>query len=172
MNDIESLLIPPSNELLFCDMIIVCLKVTVEFLSKQYHKSFDTVEASSQSLLTSVRQHTMSAESIISEFCERRNLAPNDYISSISDIIKAERNKNREFIDLNTKQLTDYLKLALTYRREKTILKKFRHQEAVDENARNYQGEGLQTGNEDENQDPEKIKTLHIRQFLLCRLNI
>lgn len=55
-------------------------------------------------------------------------------IESISDIIKAKRNKVEEFIDnLDAKQLTDYLNLVLTYSREKTGPKKILHQEILAE---------------------------------------
>lgn len=79
-------------------MIIACLKVTEEVLSKQNKKLFTTVETSSKSLLISVRQHTMLAKRIIGEFCERQKIAPNVYVSCISDVIKAKRNKVSKFI--------------------------------------------------------------------------
>lgn len=86
---IESLLIAPTNELIF-RQTTACLKRIVEVFSRLSEKSFTTVEVSSQSLLTSVRQHTIPSESIISEYCERQSLAPNAYVSSISDVIKAK----------------------------------------------------------------------------------
>lgn len=118
--DIEYLLISPPNITLFAKMITACLKGTVEVLNRQYEKSFTTVEASSVSVLTSARQHTMLAESIIGEFCEKKKHAPNAYVSSISDIIKAKRNKVKEFIDeLDADQFQKYLKLALYCSRKK-----------------------------------------------------
>lgn len=40
----------------------------------------------------------MLAKRIIGEFCERQKIAPNVYVSCISDVIKAKRNKVSKFI--------------------------------------------------------------------------
>lgn len=106
-------------------MMTACLKGIVEVLNRQYEKSFTTVAASSPSLLTSVREHTMLAESIIGDFCERKKITHNAYVSSISDVIKAKQNQVRKFIDdLDAEQFKKYLRMAMIYSRHYTGLKK------------------------------------------------
>lgn len=53
--------------MLFKEMLSTCLKGT-EVLSRQYTKSFDTVDDICEPVLSSVRQHTMLAESVMGEF--------------------------------------------------------------------------------------------------------
>lgn len=67
---------------------------------------------------------------------KKKKLASNVFVSSISGIIKAKRNKMREFIDdLNAKQFHNYLKLPLAYSRQKTRREMLR-QEVKEEIAR------------------------------------
>lgn len=82
-------MVAPNNH--FCKMA-ACIKVTNEVLERQYRKSFHRVETSTESVLDSVRHHTMEVESIIGKYCEKKRISWNVYVSSISNIIKSKHN--------------------------------------------------------------------------------
>lgn len=73
-------------------MITGCLIDNVEVLSRQYENSFTTVEASSELVLSSVQHHTMLAEIIIGELCEKK-ISLHAYISTVSNIIDCGHNQ-------------------------------------------------------------------------------
>lgn len=121
----EKLMVTPNNQILFNQMMTACIKGTVEVLERQYRKSFTTVETFTEPVLASVRQHTMEAESIIGEFCEKKKVSPFAYVSSISNIIKSKRNNVWEFInELDNDQFQEYLNLAIKHSTEKNMQRK------------------------------------------------
>lgn len=58
------------------EMMTACMKGTVAVLERQYRKSCDTVETSTESVLASVKQHAMKVESVIREYCKEKKLSP------------------------------------------------------------------------------------------------
>lgn len=99
----------------------------------------------------------MIPESIIGEFCDRKKLAPNAYVSSISDVIKVKRNQVRKLIDdLHTEQFNEYLQLAIVYRGQTTRVKKMQHQEAEEEIGRSFKAEDVQLKKKHQRLVPEK----------------
>lgn len=104
----------------------------VEVLSRQCAKSFTMIEASSKSLLISVRQHTMLDENLIDESCERKKLAHNAYVSSISDVIKAQAESSTEIHCCSECWAVPEV-LAVSTDEQQTRLKKMQHQEVKEE---------------------------------------
>lgn len=112
----KEIMVAPTNRQLFQDMMTACLKGTVSVLERQYRQSFLTVETTTESVLSSVRQHTMEVESVIGEYCERKKVSPNAYVSSIGHIIKAKRNDVWNYVNgLEDTTFQQYLDVAMRY---------------------------------------------------------
>lgn len=111
-----------------------CIKVSKEVLERQYRNSFHRVETSTESVLDSVRQHTMEVESVIGEYCEKQQISRNAYVSSISNIIKSKRNNAWKFIyELDNDKFQNDLDLAKKYSIGKNI-----HRKSKNYRGRNY----------------------------------
>lgn len=90
----------------------LCKKRTVEHLRRHCKKLFTTEDASPKLQLTSLKQKSMLAESIIGKYSQRQKLAPYVYVSRISDA-NTKRNQVRKFIDnLDTEHFEKCLRLS------------------------------------------------------------
>lgn len=82
----------------------------IEVLERQYRKSFNT-----ESILTSVRNHTREIESVIGEYFEKKRISQNAYVSSISNIIKVKQNNVWKFLNELDTDFQNYTNLAMKY---------------------------------------------------------
>lgn len=65
-----------------------CLDEILSSIEKQYKKSFHTIAGNLDQVMSSAREHTMFAESIIGEFCKHKELPPNASVDTVSNLIK------------------------------------------------------------------------------------
>lgn len=66
--DKKIFLVAPIDFSMFQKMFSASVKGIIDVLERRYSKSFATVENSVETVLTSVRQHTMEIESVIGEY--------------------------------------------------------------------------------------------------------
>ena len=114
----EKLMQPPQDFPLFTSLMESCLESIINVLQRQYRRQYENFDRIVEAGLSSSRQHTMDAESVIGEFGELIRTCPNMNVLTISNLLKGKRNKIPEFLlGCDDTTLANLVKLAMYHGR-------------------------------------------------------